>query len=223
VATCTVDPEKAESIEIGGKWDVMGRLSLTAAIFRNDRTNYKVASGDPTVPDQQLDGSARVDGVTLGASGRITDAWSIFANYTYLDSEVKRGVSKLLAGQGLDFTKGDHLTSVPDHAFSLFTTYDLTDLNLQLGYGVTYQGEYYLTQHALVTGSTNTRTTIPLVKAQDYMVHRLTVAWTPRPDLELRLNVNNVFDKEYYQRGRNNGWATPGDRRNATLTANYRF
>jgi len=222
-ASCTVDPEKAESFEIGGKWDVMGRLSLTAAIFRNDRTNYKVASGDPTVPDQQLDGSARVEGVALGASGRITEAWSIFANYTYLDSEVKRGVSKFLAAQGLDFTKGDPLTSVPDHAFSLFTTYDLTDLNIQLGYGVTYQGEYYLTQHGLVAGSTNTRTTIPLVKAQDYMVHRVTVAWTPRPDLELRLNVNNVFDKEYYQRGRNNGWATPGDRRNATLTANYRF
>lgn len=221
--SCTVDPEEAESIEIGGKWDVMGQLSLTAAIFRNDRTNYKVASGDPTRPDQQLDGSARVEGVALGASGRITDAWSIFANYTYLDTEVRRGVSKFLAAQGLDFTRGDPLTNVPDHAFSLFTTYDLADLNLQLGYGVTYQGEYHLTQHALVAGSTNTRTTIPLVKAQDYVVHRVTVAWTPRPDIELRLNVNNVFDKEYYQRGRNNGWATPGDRRNATLTANYRF
>ncbi|TAJ69343.1 MAG: TonB-dependent siderophore receptor [Phenylobacterium sp.] len=223
LVSCTVDPEEAESFEVGGKWDVMGRLSLTAAIFRNDRTNYKVASGDPTVPDQQLDGAARVEGVALGASGRITDAWSIFANYTYLDTEVRRGVSKFLAAQGLDFTKGDALTNVPDHAFSLFTTYDLTDLNLQVGYGVTYQGEYYLTQHGLVAGSTNTRTTIPLVKTQDYFVHRVTVAWTPRPDIELRLNVNNVFDKEYYQRGRNNGWATPGDRRNATLTANYRF
>ena len=49
------------------------------------------------------------------------------------------------------------------------------------------------------------------------------MAWSPRPDLELRLNVSNLFDKVYYQRGRNNGWATPGDRRNATLTANYRF
>ncbi|MET0274124.1 MAG: TonB-dependent siderophore receptor, partial [Phenylobacterium sp.] len=218
VATCTVDPEKAENIEIGGKWDIDGRLSLTAALFRNERTNYKVASGDPAVPAQQLDGSARVDGVTLGLSGAITEEWSIFANYTYLDSEVLRGVSRLAASQGLDFTKGDPLTSVPDHAFSLFTTYDLPH-DVQLGYGVSYQGEYYLTQHALVTGSTATRTTIPLVKAEDYWVHRVTVAWYPRPDLELRLNVNNVFDKEYYNRGRNNGWATPGDRRNATLTA----
>lgn len=222
-ATCNVDPEKGETFEIGAKWDVAGRLSLTAAVFRNDRTNYKVASGDPTVPDQQLDGSARVEGVTLGASGKITEAWSIFANYTYLDSEVRRGVSRRLAAQGLDFTKGDPLTNVPDHAFSLFTTYDLPH-GIEVGYGVTYQGEYYLTQHGQITGSNPAaRTTIPLVKAEDYWVHRATVAWSPRPDLELRLNVSNLFDKVYYQRGRNNGWATPGDRRNATLTANYRF
>ncbi len=164
-----------------------------------------------------------MDGITLSATGRITEAWSIFANYTYLDSEVLRGVSELSASQGLDFTKGDHLTSVPDQAFSLFTTYDLPH-EVQVGYGVTYQGEYYLTQHGQITGPVPpARTTIPLVKAGDYWVHRATVAWSPRPDIELRLNVNNVFDKVYYNRGRNNGWATPGDRRSATITANYRF
>lgn len=224
VATCTVDPEKAENIEVGGKWDIDGGLSLTASIFRNERSNYKVASNDPTIPDQQLDGSARVDGMTLGASGRITEQWSVFANYTYLKSKVLQGVDDFAAAQGRDFTRGDDLLQVPDHAFSLFTTYDLPDYKVQLGYGVTYQGEYYLTQHALVTGATTAqRTTIPRVKAQDYFVHRLTVAWTPIERLELRLNVNNVFDKEYYTRIRNNGWSTPGDRRNATLTANYRF
>lgn len=223
-ATCTVDPEKAENFEVGGKWDIDGRLSLTASVFRNERSNYKVASNDPTVPDQQLDGSARVDGATLGASGRITEQWSVFANYTYLKSKVLQGVDDFAAAQGRDFTRGDDLLQVPDHAFSLFTTYDLPDYKVQLGYGVTYQGEYYLTQHALVTGATTAqRTTIPRVKAQDYIVHRITIAWTPIERLELRLNVNNVFDKAYYTRIRNNGWATPGDRRNATLTANYRF
>lgn len=223
-ATCTVDPEEAENIELGAKWDIHGgRMSLTAAVFRNDRTNYKVASGDPTVPDQQLDGSARVDGVALGASGRVTDKWSVFANYTYLDSKVLQGVSDFNVRAGLDFTKGDPLTSVPDHAFSLFTTYDLPR-DIQLGYGLTYQGEYYLTQHAQITGSVPpARTTIPLVTAEDYWVHRATVSWRATRALELRLNVNNLLDEEYYSRGRNNGWATPGDRRNATITANYRF
>ena len=224
--TCTVDPEESENIEVGGKWDVAGRLSLTAALFRNKRSNYRVASNDPTVPDQQLDGSARVDGLALGASGLITDRWAIFANYTYLKSKVLQGVDDVFAVRGLDFTRGDALTQVPDHAFSLFTTYDLPHWDLQVGYGVTYQGETYLTQHTLVTGSTSTRSTIPLVKSDDYMVHRLTIAWTGVDNLELRLNVNNLFDKEYYTRIRGNaagGWATPGDTRNATLTANYRF
>ena len=229
VATCTVEPEEAENIELGAKWDVFAsRLSLTASVFRNDRTNYKVASGDPTVPDQQLNGSARVDGVALGASGRLTDKWSVFANYTYLKSEVLQGVSDFSAAAGLDFTKGDEIANVPDHAFSLFTTYDLPR-DIQVGYSVSYQGETYLTQHGQITGTGTgvgnpaLRTTIPLVKTDDYWVHRATVSWKATQALELRLNVNNLFDEKYYNRGRNNGWATPGDRRAATLTANYRF
>ncbi|MBI1683345.1 TonB-dependent receptor [Caulobacter hibisci] len=223
VATCTVDPEEAENFELGGKWDLHGgRLSLTASVFRNDRSNYKVASGDPTVPDQQLDGSARVDGVALGASGRLTDKWSVFANYTYLDSKVLQGVSDYNAALGLDFTRGDPLTSVPDHAFSLFTTYDLPR-DIQVGYGLTYQGEYYLTQHGQVTAVPPVRTSFPLVTAEDYWVHRATVSWRVNRSLDLRLNVNNLFDEVYYNRGRNNGWATPGERRSARLTLNYRF
>ena len=222
LATCTVDPEEAETIELGAKWDIYGgRLSLTGSVFRNDRTNYRVASGDPTVPDQQLDGSARVDGVALGASGRLTGKWSVFANYTYLASRVLQGVSDLSAAQGLDYTRGDPLTNVPDHAFSLFTTYDLPR-DIQVGYGLTYQGEYYLTQH-VAGASAGVRSTFPLVTAQDYWVHRATVSWNVTRALELRLNVNNLLDEDYYSRGRNNGWATPGDRRNATITANYRF
>lgn len=221
--SCNVAPEEGENIELGAKWDIDGRMSLTAALFRNDRTNYRVASGDPAVPFDVLDGSARVQGLALGASGRITEAWAVFANYTWLESEVLQGASSFNAAQGLDFTRGDPLTNVPEHAFSLFTTYDVSP-DIQLGYGVTYQGAYYLTQHGQVTGSNPPqRTTIPLVETEPYWVHRAMVTWTPRDDLELRLNVNNLFDEVYYLRGRNNGWATPGDRRSATLTASYRF
>jgi catecholate siderophore receptor len=233
-ATCNVDPEEAVSYEAGFKWDVYGgMLSLTAAVFRNERTNYKVASGDPTLPDQVLDGSSRVDGVALGASGRITDKWSVFANYTYLKSKVLQGASRFTAGGGVtgteaDFTKGDPIANVPDHAFSLWTTYDLP-ANFQVGYGVTYSGKSYLSQHGGISvGGSNParfagRTTIPLVQTQDYWVHRLMVTYRVNRQLDLRLNVNNLFDKTYYIRGRNNGWATPGEGRVATLTANYRF
>jgi catecholate siderophore receptor len=230
--TCNVDPEKAANYEVGAKWDVAGRLSLTAALFRNARTNYRVPSNDPTLPDQLLQGSSRVDGVALGAAGRITDKWSVFANYTYLKSKVLQGVSDFSAAGGVtgterDWTKGDALVQVPDHSFSLWTTYDVTP-RLQVGYGVTYAGQMYLSQHFGVAAVANTppytgRSTIPLVQSEAYSVHRLMVGYSVTRNLDLTLNVNNVLDKEYYLRIRNNGWATPGDARQATLTANYRF
>ena len=235
VATCNVDPEKARNYEIGAKWDVMGgKLSLTGALFRNERTNYKVPSGDPTLPDQVLAGSSRVDGVALGAAGSITERWAVFANYTYLDSEVLQSVSDFVAGGGVtgterDWIKGDALTSVPGHAFSLWTTYQVND-KLQLGYGATYQGSYYLTQHfgvqtipAATPARYVGRSTIPLVETPDYWVHRLMVTYRINGQADVRLNINNLLDKTYYERGRNNGWATPGPARSAVATLNYRF
>lgn len=216
---CGVDPETAVNIEIGTKWDVFdNRLSLTASIFRNDRENYRVSDAlNPSNPsqEQQLDGQARVDGVTLGASGLLADHWAVYANYTYLDSEVLQGASNFEAGANRDYTKGDPLLNVPEHSLSLWTTYDWNQW--QFGYGVTYQGDYYLTQHSA------TNLAGPLVKADSYAVHRAMVAYNVNRDLRLQLNANNLFDKEYYSRVRNNGWSTPGDARQVVLSATYSF
>src|SRR3546814_1783863 len=61
---CNVKPESAKNYEIGVKAEVAGgRLLLSAAAFRNERDSYRVNSGDPTLPDQVLDGHSRVDGI----------------------------------------------------------------------------------------------------------------------------------------------------------------
>jgi catecholate siderophore receptor len=213
-ANCAADPETAINIELGAKWDVIeDRLALTAAVFRNDRENYKVSDpGNPNNPsgEQQLDGQARVDGFALGAAGNVTRAWGIFANYTYLDSEVLQSVSDYALGQGADPQKGNPLTNVPKHSASLWTTYAWNGFTF--GYGATYQGEFYLNNNAAV-----------LYKAPDYLTHRLMAGYDFSPKLGVQLNVNNVTDKEYYERIRNNGWATPGQGRNAILTLNGSF
>lgn len=218
---CNVDPETAINYELGTKWDLLDqRLSLTASIFRNDRENYRVADpGNPDNPagEQQLDGEARVDGVLLGASGNLTRNWAVYANYTYLQSEVLQGVSDLQSSLGLDYTKGDELVSVPKHSFNVWTTLDVGQW--QFGYGMNYQGEFYLNQHSA------TNLNGPLAKADDYWTHRAMAAWNVNRDLRLQLNVNNLFDKEYYVRVRTaaSGWATPGEGRQVTLQANYAF
>jgi len=220
-ATCAVAPEKAKNYEIGAKWNLLeNRLSLTGSLFRNARTNFRVASNDPLVPEQQLDGSARVDGVTLGAAGTITPEWMVFTNYSYLKSKIIRSLSQFCIANPSatcgntvalrDPQAGNQLANVPGHAFSFWTTYALP-FNVTLGYGANYSGSWYL------------NTTAPLFKTKAYITQRAMVSYAFNDQLDLQLNVNNLFDTKYYSRVRNNGWATPGDRRQVTLTANYAF
>ena len=218
-ANCNIDPETAVNFELGTKWDLLGgRLSLTGSVFRNDRKNYRVADPDPLNPtgEQALDGRARVDGIALGVSGLISDQWSVFANYTHLKSEVLQGVSDFVAGNGQDYTKGDPLVNTPENSLSLWTAYDITR-QWQVGYGATWQADNYVQQHSA------TYPTGALLKSDDYWVHRAMVAFRVDRNLTFQFNVNNLTDKEYYQRIRNNGWATPGEGRQYTLTATYGF
>ena len=225
-ATCNVDPETAKNYEIGAKAELAGgRLLLTASLFRNERDKYRVASGDPTIPDQALDGRSRVDGVSLGATGKITPNWEITANYTYLDPKLLQSVSDFCLanpGQGdctntaanPDPARGAPLQNAPDHSGSLFTTYRLP-FGLTLGYGVTYQGTFAF--------NLPTATSPTVYRSDDYWVHNAYLSYDFSPNLTAQVNVKNIGDELYYTRIRNNGWATPGDARAAVLTVAYRY
>jgi len=226
---CNTAPETAKNYEIGAKADLFDkRLQLTAALFRNDRTNFRVQSNDPAnpAPIQVLDGHSRVDGVALGAAGNITNAWAIFANYTYLDSKIKQGLSDRCVDNpalpdcaaqipGAPIA-GAVLVQTPKHAGSLFTTY-LLPFGLQLGYGLTYQASIVLsnTPSTLVNGS--------LPKADDYLTHRLFASYAFANGLTAQVNVQNVTNEKYFTGVRNNGWANPGATRSATLSLFYSF
>jgi catecholate siderophore receptor len=217
VENCNVDPEEAEIFEIGGKWELGGQLTLTAAVFRNERTNFRVDSGDPAVPEQQLDGSARVDGVALGATGPIGEKWAVFANYTHLDSELEQSIDDVSIGAGeVDFRAGDPLPFTPDHAASFWATYRASR-SLTLGLGTTYQGEYTFNR---------ANETADLYYTPDYWVYRAMLGYAFNDNLALQLNVDNLTDEEYFERVRNNptsGWATPGAARSAVLSVTWRL
>ncbi len=216
-ANCSVDPEQAETLEIGGKLDLNGQLTLTAAIFRNERSQFRVPSGDPSIPEQQLDGNSRVDGVALGAAGTIGERWSLFANYTYLDSEVIQSVSdQLLLGGSIDILAGDPLPNTPEHSASFWATYTLSDA-FTIGYGVTYQGEYTFAR---------SNTAADLYFTPDYLVHRAMATYELNDNLALQLNIDNLTDERYFERVRNNatsGWATPGAARTAVVSLSWRL
>ncbi|MEG3180915.1 TonB-dependent receptor [Sphingomonas sp. LT1P40] len=207
--TCNVAPESAKNYEIGAKAEIGGAL-FSAAVFRNERDKYKVPSNDPTLPDNVLDGHSRVDGIALSASGNITSAWSITANYTYLEPKLIRSV----AVGAPDPAAGAELQNTPKHSGSLYTTYTLP-FGLKLGYGVTYQGSFALN---LPTAASAT-----VYRSDDYWVHNASISYDINADFSVLVNVKNFTDELYYTRIRNNGWATPGDARAAVLTVGYRF
>jgi catecholate siderophore receptor len=220
--SCDVPPEKAVNYEIGGKIDLAdGRLQLTAGLFRNERTNFRVASNDPLLGVLPVnDGRSKVDGIALGASGHITPDWAIFANYTYLHSVVKQSIADFcVANPGVgacplsDPQAGNALTNIPKHAGSAFTTYTFP-FGLQIGYGLTYQGSFFTSNVA------------PLRKAEDYLTHRLFASMPIRDRLTAQLNVQNVTNEHYYHSIRNstgNAWALPGEARSAVLSLYYSF
>jgi catecholate siderophore receptor len=231
IATCNVKPENGTSYEIGVKWEVGDGVQLTAAAFRNDRDQFKVASNDPLQPDNTLDGKSRVNGIALGASGQITSGWQIFANYTYLDSKVRQSVSDFcLANPSTacgntaairDPLAGNALTNTPKHSGSLFTTY-LLPFGLQIGYGFTYQGSYLISNNALPANLVS-GTDFP--KSKSWLTHRAFFSYEVSEGITAQLNIQNFTNEKYYTRLRNsaNGWATPGDGRSATISIFYSF
>ncbi len=230
---CAVAPETAKNFEAGvkaGLWN--NTLQLTAAVFRNERTNYRVPSNDPALPAglQVLDGRSRVDGIAIGLSGNVTPAWTVFANYTYLDGRVLQSISDRDLAAGIaDPQKDSRLIQTPDHSGSLFTTYKLP-FGLEIGYGLTYQGSFAINAPIAANPAQ--------YRADDYLIHRAFAAYTLADRWTLQLNVQNFTDEQYLTGVRNNlnttagqpttgivtgGWAQPGDRRQATLSLFYSF
>lgn len=220
---CNVEPQDAVTYEFGAKWDLLNeQLAFTAAVFRTDRTNYLVASGDPNVPAQQLDGKARVDGEQLGLAGNITREWAVFANYAHLRSEVLQSVSgHTLALTGIDAQKGNALANTPGNSANLWMTYKLPH-GFTAGYGVNYTSWVWATASNAAPTAIYNRATIP-----GFVLHNLMASYTVNKLVNIQLNVLNLFDKEYFTQLRTvsttSGWVNPGAGRTAIVSALFSF
>jgi catecholate siderophore receptor len=196
-----LDPEESSNLEAGTKWDLFDeRLSLNAAIFRMEKKNVRTrtANADPIV----LRGEQRVDGIEVGASGMITDAWSVFAGAVYLDSEYEASLNTIELGQELLLT--------PDLSASLWTTYALP-FGLTVGIGAQYSDD-------IVRARTATR---EFVVSSRVLIDAM-ASYTINKQISLRLNATNLEDKDYVDRF-GGGHYIPGPGRTVSLTANFGF
>ena len=203
-----LDPQEAKTAEIGTKWDLLNkRLLLTAAIFRTDVEN-EIYTNDDGTTDQS--GKKRVEGIELSATGQITSDWSVIASYTHQKTKVAKGDSVT------NDPSEDQLAYAPEDAFSLWTTYQLPR-GFTVGGGARYSG-------GLTRGRDNATYATSFTESESYWVYDAMATYRLSKNVDLQLNIYNLFDKEYVAAINKSGWRYfPGIERSARLTANIRF
>ncbi len=202
-ATVNLDPEHNDLYEIGTKWDLFaGRLSLTGAIFRIDKTNMRIS--EPGETEQVLEGAQRVEGIEIGFQGSITPEWRVYGGYTRLNSEIVEAASNA------QNTVGKDMPMVARDSFNIFTTYDLTR-DLTVGIGATFRDQIY-------ANATNTRW------IDDYWRFDAMASYQLTESVGLRLNIQNLTDQTYYDNiYRSGGYASIAPGRVAWLTTDVKF
>lgn len=194
-----LSPERSRNIEVGVKWDAMERLSLNAALFQTDKTNARVSDGLGGTVNA---GHQRVRGVEVGAAGNLTGSWSVFGGYSYLDAITVDAGAANASASGLP------MVMVPKHNFTLWTYYNVTP-KFSVGGGATVASQTYAS-----VSSTVRKWTPGYARFDAVATYRVT------KKVDLQLNVNNIFDREYYSTAYPI-YATWAPGRSAMLTLNF--
>ena len=180
------EPERFTNYEVGVKWSPAADLLVNAAIFRLDRTNTRApdpANSGLTI----LAGESRVEGFEIGAAGAITGFWQANLGYTYLDGELLTTSTFGAAGA--------RLQQLPRHQVTAWNRFDLND-GFGLGLGVIHQSDQF--------ASFSNSVVLPgywRVDAAAYL--------TLNERLGLQLNLENLFDEDYYPSAHGNNNIQP--------------
>ncbi|WP_155397631.1 TonB-dependent receptor [Stutzerimonas stutzeri] len=194
------DPEEGVGYEAGLKLDLLdSRLGMTIAAFHLTKENVLTANPADT-SSQIAAGEVRSRGIDLQLTGQITDEIRLIGAYAYVDAEVTKDNT---------IERGSRLLNVPEHSGSLLGVYEFLDGGLQgleLGGGVNYVGD----RSGNVSDSG--------FELPGYTTVDLLARYKATPDLTLGVNLNNAFDRTYYERSYSSVWVMPGDPRNLSLS-----
>lgn len=209
-------PGEAKTWELGTKWDLIDeRLALTAALFQVERSNP--SDSDPDDPGALIQSARkdRVRGFELGLAGSITPKWSAYGGVTVLNG-------KIIEDQDDPSQEGGKLKNVPKATFNLWTTYafdDQWDASL---------GAQYVGKRRFVEGNTVARGASADEYVPSFWLFHAAVGYQLNRNVSFRLNVNNIFDKFYYQQGSASSdgfqlFGVPGAGRSVVLSTQARF
>ena len=165
-------------------------------------------------------GENRVRGLEIGASGEIMDDLSMQAGAVFMDAEVTKGVSRTQQGVIVPIT-GKTLSNFADNSAFVQLKYEINE-GFYVGGAVKYEDEKFAGQPDTAPGLTNDGQYSQPVPS--YTVLDLFASYRFNKQLDMRLNIGNVTDKDYYLAAYQSGrFLYIGDARNYRLTLNYDF
>jgi len=181
------EPEHAKQVELGAKSTLFnGRGSASVTLFQLEKSNMltpDLATPDPS--DNTTLGQVRNRGIEFDLGGQVTENISLIGSYTYNRSKITQDN----AGN-----QGNELPNVANHVANLWAKYDFTPgsrTGWETGGGIYYVGERQ--------GDKANSWQLPAYTRVDAMLaYRSKIIGEK---LTFQLNVQNLFDKVYFDRG----------------------
>ena len=197
-------PIVGTNYEVGLKGELMdGRVNTSMAVFRYDQENRAIPVASCTgVNCSAASGKVRSQGIEAEISGEVMDNLQLFAGYTYNTTKYLKDPSN----EGSVFS-----TWTPKHMLRVWGNYQFTgDWNrVSTGLGFTTQS------HTMVYDYDR--------EVPGYTVWNARVGYRMTSEIDLAVNLNNLFDKTYIAPGYNqlNGNNNFGDPRNVMFSVKY--
>jgi outer-membrane receptor for ferric coprogen and ferric-rhodotorulic acid len=199
-----LDPKEGKSYEVGIKGEYFdNRLNASLSLFRMEQDNVAEKAGvnSTTLEDyyKGVDGTTS-KGIEIDIRGEITDNWN--ASLSLVSFEAKDSEDK------------DVSTTAPRNQVVLSSKYKLGKYSF--GGSVNWQDKFY-------SDVTNPLGDSERLTQDDVVVVNLMAKYELTKNLSAQLNINNLFDKDYYSNIVYDMQYIYGDPRNTTVSLKYKF
>ncbi|MGR4871208.1 TonB-dependent siderophore receptor [Variovorax sp. LARHSF232] len=207
------EPENGRALELGTKWESADKaMGATAAVF--DIRKRNVLTSDPVNTGYSIAaGEVRSRGFELDVAGQLTTNWRLNASLMLDDAQILKDNTLEIGGR---------LLNVPKVSGSLLAVYESMFANGQrygVGGGLTYVGKRLGQARTQAEAAAGT----PAFDLPSYTTAKLVAYWRINPALRATLDVDNLFDTDYYTSSYSRLWVTPGTARAITIGLQAKF
>ena len=191
------DPNQSTSLEAGVKFAMLdGGLDATISVFRVQQENILVVD-DPSAFTYAAAGEAESRGIELDISGTLPGDIELWTSVAYVDAEITNDFFDPNFGRQIE--SGASLLNIPEltATVQLAKDFQLNGSPMQIGAGLLHVGDrlgYFGTDFELPS----------------YTTARVFAAYEVTPNLEIRADIDNLFDEEFYVNSFSELWVQPG-------------